>query len=136
MPYSCPSIDPHHLTPLSLSLHLYTPLFLCPLPTKEENQKMGNSLISLLPIFHFLVLLGSSVNAYWPPSPGYWPSSKVGSLSFYKGFKNLWGPQHQRMDQNALTIWLDRASGSTSTPLLIFSSGHFRFDVNFISFYS
>lgn len=79
---------------------------------------MGNSLISLLPIFHLLVLFGSSVNAYWPPSPGYWPSSKVSSLSFYKGFKNLWGPQHQRMDQNALTIWLDRASGTN------FSSSH------------
>ena len=73
---------------------------------------MGSSLISLLPIFHLLVLLGSSVNAYWPPSPGYWPSSKVGSLNFYKGFRNLWGPQHQRMDQNALTIWLDRTSGT------------------------
>ncbi|KAG2296438.1 hypothetical protein Bca52824_043107 [Brassica carinata] len=74
---------------------------------------MGSSLISLLPIFHLLVLLGSSVNAYWPPSPGYWPSSKVVSLSFYKGFRNLWGPQHQRMDHNALTIWLDRVSGSS-----------------------
>ncbi|CDY67349.1 BnaCnng54620D [Brassica napus] len=86
---------------------------------------MGNSLISLLPVFQFLVLLGSSVNAYWPPSPGYWPSSKVGSLSFYKGFKNLWGPQHQRTDQNGLTIWLDRTSGSGFKSVKPFRSGYF-----------
>ncbi|RID69770.1 hypothetical protein BRARA_C01845 [Brassica rapa] len=86
---------------------------------------MGSSLISLLPIFHLLVLLGSSVNAYWPPSPGYWPSSKVVSLSFYKGFRNLWGPQHQRMDQNALTIWLDRVSGSGFKSVKPFRSGYF-----------
>ncbi|AEC09308.1 putative xyloglucan endotransglucosylase/hydrolase protein 32 [Arabidopsis thaliana] len=86
---------------------------------------MGNSLISLLSIFHLLVLWGSSVNAYWPPSPGYWPSSKVGSLNFYKGFRNLWGPQHQRMDQNALTIWLDRTSGSGFKSVKPFRSGYF-----------
>ena len=102
------SIHPHII---SLPAFIYCTL-LCSLHTKEENQNMANSLVSLLPIFHLLVLLGSSVNAYWPPSPGYWPSSKVGSLNFYKGFRNLWGPQHQRMDQNALTIWLDRTSGT------------------------
>lgn len=65
----------------------------------------------------FLLLVLSltvpSTNAYWPPSPGYWPSSKFSSMSFYKGFRNLWGPQHQRVDQNALTIWLDSTSGLT-----------------------
>ena len=50
--------------------------------------------------------------AKWPPSPGYFPSKKFKSMSFYQGFRNLWGPQHQRMDQNALTIWLDQNSGS------------------------
>ena len=109
MPNSCPSIP----TPsLSLSAFIYSILLLSISQKKRKTTKMGSSLISLLPIFHLLVLLGSSVNAYWPPSPGYWPSSKVVSLSFYKGFRNLWGPQHQRMDQNALTIWLDRTSGT------------------------
>lgn len=64
----------------------------------------------------FLLLVLSSLIfpssfAYWPPSPDYWPSSKFSSMSFYKGFRNLWGPQHQRDEQNALTIWLDSSSG-------------------------
>ena len=46
-----------------------------------------------------------------PPSPGYRPSSKFRSMSFYKGYRNLWGPNHQRLDNKALTIWLDRTSG-------------------------
>ncbi|XP_018473186.1 probable xyloglucan endotransglucosylase/hydrolase protein 32 isoform X2 [Raphanus sativus] len=86
---------------------------------------MGSYLISLLPVVLMLVLLGSSVDAYWPPSPGYWPSSKVGPVSFYKGFRNLWGPQHQRMDQNALNLWLDRASGSGFKSVKPFRSGYF-----------
>ncbi|KAH9734853.1 putative xyloglucan endotransglucosylase/hydrolase protein 32 [Citrus sinensis] len=56
-------------------------------------------------------LIFPSSFAYWPPSPDYWPSSKFSSMSFYKGFRNLWGPQHQRDEQNALTIWLDSSSG-------------------------
>ena len=52
-----------------------------------------------------------SSNADWPPSPGYWPSTKFRSMTFYKGYTNLWGPSHQRADQNALTIWLDSTSG-------------------------
>lgn len=59
-----------------------------------------------------LILTSSSANAaYWPPSPGYYPSSRFRSMSFYEGFRNLWGPEHQRMDNNALAIWLDRNSG-------------------------
>lgn len=61
----------------------------------------------------FLILLVPSTNAAWPPSPGYWPSSKFRSLSFYKGYKNLWGAQHQKQDSNAVTIWLDNTSGLT-----------------------
>jgi len=61
-----------------------------------------------------LFLMTFSSNAYWPPSPGYWPSSKFKSMNFYKGFTNRWGPQHQRLEQNALTIWLDRTSGFES----------------------
>ncbi|RVX11972.1 putative xyloglucan endotransglucosylase/hydrolase protein 32 [Vitis vinifera] len=63
-------------------------------------------------IFLVLVLMVPSSNAQWPPSPGYYPSRKFRSMSFYQGFRNLWGPQHQRVDQNALTIWLDSTSGS------------------------
>lgn len=131
MPNSCPSLS------LSLSAFIYSILLLSISQKKRKTTKMGSSLISLLPIFHLLVLLGSSVNAYWPPSPGYWPSSKVGSLNFYKGFRNLWGPQHQRMDQNALTIWLDRTSGIVIKLCFSFSQvdiSKFFFEV-FVSFY-
>lgn len=68
--------------------------------------------ISMALFLSFLLfLLFPSTNADWPPSPGYWPSSKFRSMSFHKGFRNLWGPNHQSVDQNALTIWLDRTSG-------------------------
>jgi xyloglucan:xyloglucosyl transferase len=69
---------------------------------------MAFPLIFLFAILFFMV---PPNNAYWPPSPGYWPSSKVRSMNFYRGFRNLWGPQHQSMDQHGLTIWLDRTSG-------------------------
>ncbi|KAG5124556.1 hypothetical protein JHK82_031293 [Glycine max] len=47
-------------------------------------------------------------------SPGYYPSSKISPVSFYQGFRNLWGSQHQRLDQGSLTIWLDSNSGKRS----------------------
>lgn len=68
-------------------------------------------------LFLVLVLVVPSSNAQWPPSPGYYPSRKFRSMSFYQGFRNLWGPQHQRVDQNALTIWLDSTSGLTDFQL-------------------
>lgn len=64
-------------------------------------------------LFLLFILLVPSSNAQWPPSPGYWPSSRFNSMSFYEGYKNLWGPSHQSFGQNALTIWLDRTSGHT-----------------------
>lgn len=73
---------------------------------------MGLFLISLLNIVIPLMAILSPINAEWPPSPGYWPSSRFRSMSFYQGFRNLWGPQHERVDQDALTIWLDRTSGA------------------------
>lgn len=75
-------------------------------------------------LFLLLILLVPSSNAQWPPSPGYWPSSRFNSMSFYKGYKNLWGPSHQSFGQNALTIWLDRTSGLTQSHYvyLIYSS--------------
>ncbi|EYU36148.1 hypothetical protein ABFS82_14G240300 [Erythranthe guttata] len=60
-----------------------------------------------------------------PPSPGYNPSSRIGSIGFNQGYRNLWGPQHQRVDQGALTIWLDRSSGSGFKSLNPYSSGYF-----------
>ncbi|XP_008805707.1 probable xyloglucan endotransglucosylase/hydrolase protein 32 [Phoenix dactylifera] len=61
------------------------------------------------------------------PSPGYYPSSKFRPISFYKGFNNLWGPQHQSVsqDQSSLTIWLDRSSGSGFKSTRPFRNGYF-----------
>lgn len=59
------------------------------------------------------------------PSPGYWPSSKFNTIDFYQGYRNLWGPQHQRVDQNALTIWLDSSSGSGFKSKSAYRSGYF-----------
>ncbi|KAH6774698.1 xyloglucan endotransglucosylase/hydrolase 32 [Perilla frutescens var. hirtella] len=78
-------------------------------------------LLSLL--FLFMFPLGN--NGQGPPSPGYYPSSRIGSQGFNQGFRNLWGAQHQRLDQGALTIWLDRTSGSGFKSLNPYSSGYF-----------
>ncbi|KAK4482659.1 hypothetical protein RD792_009823 [Penstemon davidsonii] len=66
-----------------------------------------------------------NINGQGPPSPGYSPSSRIGSVGFNQGFKNLWGPQHQRLDQETLTLWLDRSSGSGFKSLNPYSSGYF-----------
>ncbi|KAB1201482.1 putative xyloglucan endotransglucosylase/hydrolase protein 32 [Morella rubra] len=76
-------------------------------------------------LFLLLVLMVPSSNAQWPPSPGYWPSTKFRSFSFDKGYRNLWGPSHQRSDHSALTIWLDSASGSGFKSVRSFRSGYF-----------
>ncbi|KAL5763954.1 hypothetical protein ACOSP7_016309 [Xanthoceras sorbifolium] len=60
-----------------------------------------------------------------PPSPGYNPSSRFRSLGFNQGFRNLWGPQHQRLDQDSLTIWLDKTTGSGFKSLQSYRSGYF-----------
>ena len=69
------------------------------------------SFMALLTLFILILIAPSSSNAQWPPSPGYWPSSRFRSMSFYQGYRNLWGYSHQRVDPNALTIWLDSTSG-------------------------
>lgn len=58
-----------------------------------------------------LIVMVPFNHAEGPPSPGYYPSSKFSSLGFNEGFRNLWGPQHQSVDQGSLTIWLDSSSG-------------------------
>ncbi|KAK2981192.1 hypothetical protein RJ640_007126 [Escallonia rubra] len=78
--------------------------------------------LSMLLIF----LTPSSCNAgYWPPSPGYYPSSRFRSMNFYEGFRNLWGPNHQSVDNSALAIWLDKTSGSGFKSVKPFRSGYF-----------
>lgn len=65
----------------------------------------------ILYLILFLTISSSSVEGQ--PSPGYYPNSKFNSISFEQGLRSLWGPEHQRVDQGALTIWLDRTSGLT-----------------------
>ncbi|KAK1403377.1 Xyloglucan endotransglucosylase/hydrolase [Heracleum sosnowskyi] len=79
-------------------------------------------------IFTSILYVPYSSNAAggnWPPSPGYWPSSKVRSMRFYQAYRNLWGPSHQRVDNSALTIWLDSTSGSGFKSMRPFRSGYF-----------
>ncbi|KAB2006943.1 hypothetical protein ES319_D11G382700v1 [Gossypium barbadense] len=74
----------------------------------------------------FLLMLSfPSMNAGSPPSPGYWPSTKFRPMSFHYAFKSLWGFSHQSVDQNTLTIWLDRTSGSGFKSDRPFRSGYF-----------
>ncbi|XXG78796.1 hypothetical protein AAC387_Pa08g2659 [Persea americana] len=74
----------------------------------------------------FLSLVLSCGNAQNPPSPGYYPSSRFRQQGFYQGFRNLWGPQHQSVSQDqSLTIWLDRTSGSGFKSTQPFRSGYF-----------
>lgn len=77
---------------------------------------------------HFLLLsclLFVSHISNAQPSPRYYPSSQVAPLSFYQGYRTLWGPQHQRYQQGTLTVWLDRSSGSGFKSLKRYQSGYF-----------
>ncbi|KAJ9188790.1 hypothetical protein P3X46_000154 [Hevea brasiliensis] len=80
---------------------------------------------SLLYLLLIILMIPSSSSAQNPPSPGYYPSSRIGTIGFDQGFKNLWGPQHQRLDQGTLTIWLDTSSGSGYKSLQPYQSGYF-----------
>ncbi|KAE9620581.1 hypothetical protein Lal_00019393 [Lupinus albus] len=84
------------------------------------------SFLYMAPLFSLLSL--SSIifsSAQGPPSPGYYFSSKISTVSFGEVFRNLWGPQHQRLDQGSLTIWLDSTSGSGFKSLHSYRSGYF-----------
>lgn len=83
------------------------------MPSKSSFIFMAH-LVSLSLFF----LMICSASAQGPPSPGYNPSSKVNSLAFDQGYRNLWGSKHQSLDQGELTIWLDSNSGLTSSPLM------------------
>lgn len=75
--------------------------------------------------FVFMMFPSRSTNALGPPSPGYYPSTEIGSTGFNQGFGNRWSPQHQSLDQGTLTVWLDRSSGSGFKSLDSYSSGYF-----------
>jgi len=72
-----------------------------------------------------LAVLRGSAEAQ--PSPGYYPSSMVRSMPFSQPYSILWGPQHQSLspDQTALTLWLDRSSGSGFKSKRAYRTGYF-----------
>ncbi|MED6145521.1 Xyloglucan endotransglucosylase/hydrolase protein 31 [Stylosanthes scabra] len=84
---------------------------------------------TLSSFFFFFLLVVSSLmicsSGQGPPSPGYYPGSKISPISFDQGFRNLWGPQHQRLEQGSLSIWLDSNSGSGFKSLHSYQSGYF-----------
>ncbi|GLT65023.1 hypothetical protein SLA2020_374780 [Shorea laevis] len=81
--------------------------------------------MATISIFLFILTFSSGSFAQYPPSPGYFPGSKIPSLSFDQGFRSLWGPQHQTVDQGSLIIWLDQYSGSGFKSLHPYRSGYF-----------
>ncbi|XP_051142784.1 probable xyloglucan endotransglucosylase/hydrolase protein 32 [Andrographis paniculata] len=96
------------------------------------------SLVYYYVVFISIILLamGSYVNGDGPPSPGYYPTSRIGSIGFNQGFANLWGPQHQKLDNGTLTIWLDTTTGSGFKSLVPYSSGYFGTSVKLQSGYT
>lgn len=99
-------------------LQCHTPSY--PLPTSNIFHSSNSSarfFVFMAPpflsfILLFLINAAASSSAQGPPSPGYYPSSKIRSMGFDQGYRNLWGPQHQNEDQGGLSIWLDRSSGT------------------------
>lgn len=95
--------------------------FLCPTPPTTASNKqqymLSHYCSSFMAAFLFflvfvLLMSSSSTTAQGPPFPGFYPSSSVQSNGFSQYFRNLWGPQHQRLDdQGSVTIWLDNTSG-------------------------
>ncbi|CAL9760439.1 unnamed protein product [Musa acuminata subsp. burmannicoides] len=82
--------------------------------------------MALLFVSFLLLLMLRWSNAQ--PSPGYYPSYRFSPLrGFYRGFNNLWGPEHQTVsgDQSSVTIWLDRNSGSGFKSIRPFRNGYF-----------
>ncbi|XP_042054167.1 probable xyloglucan endotransglucosylase/hydrolase protein 32 [Salvia splendens] len=93
---------------------------------------MASAVVVLL-----LLFISSVANAgEWPPSPGYYPSSRYRTMSFYQGYKNLWGPAHQTVDHNGVTIWLDKTTGSGFKSVKPFRSGYFGASIKLQSGYT
>ncbi|KAK6926722.1 Glycoside hydrolase family 16 [Dillenia turbinata] len=81
--------------------------------------------MALLLCFLLILMIPNLSNGEGPPSPGYYPSSRIPSEGFNQVFRNLWGPRHQNVDQGQLTIWLDSSSGSGFKSLTPYRSGYF-----------
>ncbi|XP_040993081.1 probable xyloglucan endotransglucosylase/hydrolase protein 32 isoform X1 [Juglans microcarpa x Juglans regia] len=96
-----------------------------------------SSFLFMAPLLYLILcFMSSSSSAQGPPSPGYSPSSKIDSINFDQGFRNLWGPQHQRADQGSITLWLDSYSGSGFKSLHAYRSGYFGADIKLQSGYT
>lgn len=93
---------------------------------------LSSPLLIILP----LLIMFSASFAQGPPSPGYYPSSKVGSIWFYQYFASYWGSQHQSLNQGALSIWLDRNSGSGFRSFRAYRSGYFGASIKLQSGYT
>ncbi|XP_047325151.1 xyloglucan endotransglucosylase/hydrolase protein 31-like [Impatiens glandulifera] len=75
-------------------------------------------------LFFFTTIVSIALTSA-QPSPGYYPSSNVPTIDFDHEYQNLWGSQHQTLNQGELTIWLDRYSGSGFKSLTSYNSGYF-----------
>lgn len=80
-----------------------------------------------LPAMALLLLVMAAASSDAQPSPGYYPSSRFRPVAFNRPYSNKWGPQHQTVsgDHSALTIWLDRTSGSGFKSKHAYRNGYF-----------
>ncbi|KAJ0248273.1 Xyloglucan endotransglucosylase/hydrolase protein 31 [Hirschfeldia incana] len=83
----------------------------------------------------FLVLCSSGYSQR-SPSPGYYPSSRVPTSPFDREFRTLWGSQHQRIEQDVITLLLDKSSGSGFKSLRSYKSGYFGASIKLQSGYT
>ncbi|XP_073146529.1 probable xyloglucan endotransglucosylase/hydrolase protein 32 [Henckelia pumila] len=110
----------------------------------DENLVCGHiymdvQLVSVYVLVIFLMLpLTNKGNVNGPPSPGYYPSRRIGATGFPQVCANLWGSQHQALDDQGttLTIWLDNTTGSGFKSLSPYSSGYFGASVKLQSGYT
>ncbi|EPS62787.1 hypothetical protein M569_12004, partial [Genlisea aurea] len=72
-----------------------------------------------------LIFYRSQVSGQNPPLPGFYLSNHFPSRRFDQLYANLWGPTHQRIENNGITIWLDRNSGCGFKSEKPFRSGYF-----------
>ncbi|CAN8255058.1 unnamed protein product [Cochlearia groenlandica] len=70
------------------------------------------------------------------PSPGYYPSSRVPTSPFGREFRTSWGSQHQRIEQDVITLWLDKSTGSGFKSLRPYKSGYFGASIKLQSGYT
>uniref|UniRef100_A0A0E0K7M9 Xyloglucan endotransglucosylase/hydrolase n=1 Tax=Oryza punctata TaxID=4537 RepID=A0A0E0K7M9_ORYPU len=90
----------------------------------EQKPPGANNQLLLM----IMVVVACSVSgAGAQPSPGYYPSRRIRSMAFGEGYDNLWGAQHQTLspDQTALTVWMDRSSGSGFKSKRSYRNGYF-----------